>query len=92
MTVTQIRKTRTPSATTAAAEAPAPGAWAHALDDLDVADALLTTIHHRLDAADEEWGAEHTTMDFALSHLHRAMEKVRELRDAATAAPSAPLE
>ncbi len=93
--MTKSHAPRTPPSTDAApaaAAAPAPGTWARTLDDLEVADALLTTLQHRWDAAGEEWGAECTTMDFALTHLHRAMNLVQQLRDAATAAPSAPRE
>ncbi len=86
--MTKSHTPRTPPSADAApagATAPAPGSWGRALDDLETAQALFTTVGHWLDGNDE-FCAEADTMGFALQHLRRAIGQLESLRDAATAA------
>ena len=73
MSVTQIRKTRTPSIATAAV-APTPAALVTATDALQDAEALVTTAMNSLCA--EGNSPEAVTLGFALERLRAALECV----------------
>jgi hypothetical protein len=79
-TVTQIRKTRSPSATTAAAVAPAPGTIPQILDDLELAKGLLATGHAAAGTEDINPEDLQTTLGYALERLNAGMYRVRSMR------------
>jgi hypothetical protein len=74
MTVTQIRKTRTPSAATAAAAAPTPAALVTATDALQDAEALVATAMNSL--CIEGNSPEAVTLGFAIERIRTALAAV----------------
>lgn len=74
------RKTKTTRKTTVAAAAPAPGAIALTLDDLEIGEALLATAHSALSAEDADTDGAQVTLGLALKRLRAGMERVRAIR------------
>ncbi len=77
ITVTQIRKTRAPSAATVAR---VPGAIAQTLTDLEVAEGLLATAHVALGADDVDTDSAQVTLGIALDYLRNGVDRVRAMR------------
>ena len=84
MTRKTTRKTRQSSAPAASAAVPpagaAPGAIAITLDDLEVAEGLLSTAHSALSAEDANTDGAQVTLGLALERLCAGMERVRAIR------------
>ena len=84
MTRKTTRKTRQSAAPAASAAVPpagaAPGAIAITLDDLEVAEGLLSTAHSALSAEDANTDGAQVTLGLALERLRAGMERVRAMR------------
>ena len=71
---------RTATVTRIRAASPAPGAIAITLDDLEVAEGLLSTAHSALSAEDANTDGAQVTLGLALERLRAGMERVRTMR------------
>ena len=78
MTQKTIRKPLQPST---AASARSPSTIPHILDDLDLAEGLLSTTHGALGADDVDTDSAQRTLGLALERLRAAMARVRALKD-----------
>ena len=73
-------RTTTTTVTRIRAADPAPGAIAITLDDLEVAEGLVSTAHTALSAEDADIEGAQVTLGLALERLRAGMERVRALR------------
>ena len=82
MTQKTIRNPLQPSAAAEARpRARPPGAIAHILDELDLAEGLISTTHDALGADDVDTDSAQRTLGLALKRLRAGMERVRALKD-----------
>lgn len=82
MTQNTIRKPLRPSlAAEARPRARPPGTLPHILDDLELAEGLISTTHDALGADDVDTDSAQRTLGLALKRLRAGMERVRALKD-----------
>jgi hypothetical protein len=82
MTQKTIRKPLQPSAAAEASpRARPPGAIPHILDDLELAEGLISTTHDALGADDVDTDSAQRTLGLALKRLRAGLERVRALKD-----------